>query len=216
MQQHQHQHLLLAGLLLPLLLATRTLGLPTCPLLDPSGCCGQSCQVATCAVLHSVAGALGAAVPTSSDSSSTSTRSTADDTYGWLNRSGWQDVFTGTGSTDAALNGTTACSKYLSTVGAPGTQAPPYCSWHGISCNASGLAGSSSSGSPCPAGSTRHAVSKLELLNNRLQVRRQRATGTEQCCRCVLALLCLRMVNDGWESQQLLCKDTAARQLTRG
>jgi hypothetical protein len=104
-------------------------------------------------------------VPCSNNSSSTSTRSTADDTYGWLNRAGWQDVFSN-GSPDAA------CMQYLGTAAAgAGTQAPAYCSWHGVSCNASVFSNqSSSNGSPCPAGSTRHAVSGIELVNNRLQV----------------------------------------------
>jgi hypothetical protein len=174
MQQHQHQQLLLTqlSLLLQLLLATSIFGLPTCSLLDLGGCCGHSCQVSTCAALHLVGATLGAEVPTSNNSSSTSTRSTADDTYGWLNRSGWQQVFSSDGGPDAERNGTAACRQYLGTAAAgAGTQAPAYCSWHGVSCNASVFINqSSTNGSPCPAGSTRHAVSSIELVNNRLHV----------------------------------------------
>jgi hypothetical protein len=121
-------------LLLLLLLPAAAAALSTCPLLEENGCCGPSCMQGTCEALQSLGRALGQRT--------------------WYRSTGWQDV-------PASATPAAACQAYLAGSMSDTAASPPYCSWYGITCNATAYSAICATGGPAAQG-----ISNVELTNN--------------------------------------------------
>lgn len=129
---------LLCAVVLAVAASTAHAQLSNCALLDSDGCCGVTCQAAVCQTLYISGQQLGAAAPDV-----------------WFNREGWEDLYSYTGAPN------TACQQYLSAAAASEAEGPPYCSWHGIMCNATAY-------STCSRSKLAYGVSNITLTNNNL------------------------------------------------